>query len=179
MDWPDWHGCPKSYEAFKDYVRGAVASKTASVWRNAIGCHGGSIPYVLLEPMPGLSLCRLNGASLTPGVHMLVRSWCRLRCGLLFLSHSNGQRRRRRYLDCIWCDQSTRNEMVHCLSSCARWHEWRVVLERHLGLVAAHGSQTFASSCLGSDVSQATFESMVMWASAIDQEEAQFWRQQS
>ena len=179
MDWPNWHGCSKSYETFKVYVRDAVGRKVAGEWCSAVRWRGGSIPYDVFEPMPGLSLCRWKGASLTPGIHMMIRSWCRLRCGLLFLSHTRGQRRSYKYQDCIWCGQSTRNEMVHCLSSCPRWHGWRAVLEGHLGIVAAGGFQLFARSCLASAVPQTVFESMVSWAAEIDREECQFWCQQS
>jgi len=52
-------------------------------------------------------------------------------------------------------------------------------LEGHLGIAAADGFQTFARSCLASDVAQAVFESMVSWAAVIDREEFQFWCQQS
>lgn len=174
-DWPVWSGYPKSAEAYRVYVQGAVSRKLLAGWQATIRRHRSSIPYYEFETLPGVALSRLTGAALGCSTHMKVRSWCRLRCGLLRLAHTKGKFLDVRCQDCIFCGLSTRKPLVHCLSLCRHWAQYRGELEVLMGQVAHDGNHNFAIKCLRGDNSLQALVKMVEWAAELDREEFRFW----
>ena len=107
---------------------------------------------------------------------MMFRSWLRLRCGLLVLSHLDGRRSAARFQLCIFCGSWIRNPMVHCLSKCPHWNSHRDGICLCLGTVESMGCQQFALQCLRSSIPSKALGLVVKWSSCIDRAEFEYWK---
>ena len=174
-DWPSWNHHRKSMEHYKLYVDSVLATRYRASWTSIISRHRSHVPYHLFEPLPGTGIGRLQ-VHLPLASHVHVRSWCRLRCGLLCLSHLGGSRSAARFQDCIFCKQSVRNNLVHSLSLCPRWASRRTLLEEAAQLERRRGAQEFTLQCLRSDLPGEALICMLTWAAELDRGEYEFWR---
>ena len=175
MDWPVWRASCGPGADYKCYVDGSLAKSYGIIWRGIVSRHRAHIPYYLFESSPGLAVSRLQSAALSVETQGSLRSWCRLRCGLLTLSHLAGRESAARHQTCIFCNECTRNAAVHCLSLCSRWADRRCFVEALLRCNASDGAQNFALHCMRSDISEAALESLVVWAADLDREASAFW----
>jgi hypothetical protein len=175
LDWPSWHATRNSLEDYKFYVDKVIGQSFAEAWRSVVDRHRAHIPYLTLESSPGVGIRRWRGVTLPTETQMSLRSWSRLRCGLLVLAHIGGKESAARYQYCIFCNDCVRNSTVHCLSLCSRWVAFRSVAERWLSSSAQDGAQTFALQCLRSDISVQALEAVAAWASELDNASYAFW----
>ncbi len=102
-DWPEWQGVPKTYQKYKCYVNDVLAHACFPSWQARVQLHRSYIPYGCFDPAPGLVVERCRREHLPHDVNMQLRSWLRLRCGLLVLSHREGRRSAARYQSCTGC----------------------------------------------------------------------------
>ena len=138
--------------------------------------HRSSIPYYRFDAQPGLVLDVCRHGHLPHDISMMFRSWLRLRCGLLVLSHLDGRRSAARFQLCIFCGSWIRNPMVHCLSKCPHWNSHRDGICLCLGTVESMGCQQFALQCLRSSIPSKALVSVVKWSSCIDRAEFEYWK---
>ena len=117
----------------------------------------------------------LRSRGLSGAAGLKLRSWCRLRCGLIVLRHLGRRESRARYQDCIWCNCSIRNATVHCLSVCCRWQQIRAQLANAMGVHPQDNHQAFALRALGANLSATALEIVASWAADLDRESYDFW----
>ena len=176
LDWPDWHVEVKSYQLYKSYVDSALVTACLPRWLARVQQHRSSIPYYRFDAQPGLVLDVCRHGHLPHDISMMFRSWLRLRCGLLVLSHLDGRRSAARFQLCIFCGSWIRNPMVHCLSKCPHWNSHRDGICLCLGTVESMGCQEFALQCLRSSIPSKTLGLVVKWSSCIDRVEFEYWK---
>jgi len=176
MDWPSWVGPGRTTDDYSCYVVQTLSQSFKYTWDSVVAKHRAHIPYYLSESHPGAGIRRWRGVDLTTKAQLSLRSWCRMRCGLLVLSHIGGKESDARHQYCIFCHECTRNASVHCLSLCQKWAARRSAAEPVLHLIAADGAQAFALACLRSDMSQQALETLAPWAAELDAASFDFWR---
>ena len=109
------------------------------------------------------------------GILVGVRSWCRLRMGMLVLGHKNNRRTRARVQACIFCDANTSNPLFHTMAVCSFWHDHRVASLNALESVPARAMDAVAA-LFKVWPGQPSFAIMVDWACSIDRKAAVFWQ---
>ena len=94
------------------------------------GHHKASVPYAVFQAVPvdNISLCRAN--NLPWRAQLSLRSWCRVRAGLVYLSSVNGRPSRpdrpSARQRCIFCNIGIRrNATVHALGICKNFDALR------------------------------------------------------
>ena len=97
-------------------------------WVSAVSTHHSPVPYATLQPRPSLvpKLAVIQGWPWD--VQLCLRSWCRLRAGLISLGARAGRRSSARCLQCIFCDEWVVNILEHVISSCPCWEVARASL---------------------------------------------------
>ena len=175
VDWPLWTGVPGTYAAYKQYVIQTLEEACLPAWRAVVARHRSHIPYSQFDGAPGVVVTRLRFLELPSPAGLQVRSWLRLRCGLLDLSHIDGRRSAARVQSCIACGLSVRNPMVHCLSLCSHWSRQRAVFSACLVDGASLSAQAFALRTLCSSLDLDALVAMAAWAADIDMFVYDFW----
>jgi hypothetical protein len=157
-------------------TRAACAGRCVSVsWRAAVAQHPTAFHYPALQPRPSTVLRECRERDLDWEVQRGVRSWFRLRAGLLRLSGLEGLESPARFQQCILCSTWTRHPTTHALGRCSTWQTQR---ETFLG--AAPGLQgqrhyVIAHAALTAKVCDAAFEIVVQWSMEIDQAATAYW----
>jgi len=175
LDWPHWHGEPRSLESYRAYVLGVLRGSFQAWWCSTVRKHCSTPPYYDLEVKAGASTTLWRGVSLPSAAHFGIRCWCRLRCGLLDLAHLGGRRSAAIHRECIFCRQATRTPLVHCISVCKQWDVQRQAMERHTNSRANEGAFNFTKACLSSTLPSSAAECMVAWSVEIGAGEHDFW----
>jgi hypothetical protein len=175
VDWPAWTGVPRTYDAYKQYVIQTLEAACLPAWRAVVARHRSHIPYPQFDEAPGLVVARLRLEELPTPVALHLRSWLRLRCGLLDLSHIDGRRSAARVQSCIACEGSVRNPMVHCLSLCTYWSIKRAAVLACLVDGASLSTQALALRTLSSSLCLDALVVMAAWAVDMDRFVYDFW----
>ena len=170
---PDWPEEP--YGSYADTVTKRLSTAYCRKWRVDVARHRAQVPYYLLVESPGEIFRTLQSWNLSAEMQHNLRSWCRLRCGLLCLRHVEGHRSMARYQRCIFCNQRVRNATVHAISTCGHWSLFRGNFAEQAALVAEDGRQQFTLEMLKVGRSLGALEVALRWAAEMDAEERRFW----
>jgi hypothetical protein len=108
-------------------IRGGSMYATYTIQRMTV-----RIPYSQFVGSPGTSVLVWRRLSLPAAALAQMRSLCRFRCGQLVLRHLDNKVSSARCQACIFCGATVRNAMVHCLSSCPHWSNFRNALRSAL-----------------------------------------------
>ena len=176
LDYPTWVGSGATLEEYRAYVKSVLGAGYAERWYLGVVKHSAEPSYSLLGSGPGSSLSILKSFDFPADVEILMRHWCRLRCGLILLVHLGGLERQAKFQECVFCGQVTRKPLIHCLSLCPRWSTFREQLSAATGLTAGDSHVQFAIRCLSAGSDRAALEIAIRWAADIDDASYRFWR---
>ena len=109
------------YHGYSAYVRNQAGVHYLSEWRSRVDGHGAQVPYNLLQSCPYSLLKSAQLAVLPWDIQLGLRSFCRLRAGLVRVRALKGRRSRARFQDCIACSHSVRNATNHAVAQCSSW----------------------------------------------------------
>ena len=120
-DYVQWGGGAAPLGAYLRHVTSLLEARCIASWRRAAHLHDRPIPYRDLanEPSVWPSLLRMF-----PAPWPVLRghaSLCRLRAGLVEVSHLHGRRSSASVRECIGCGCHCRAPLLHVLSACAHW----------------------------------------------------------
>ena len=160
--------------AYKDQVTAIVAARCLPSRQAQCTRHVAPIPYLDLTPTHSRVLDLVAASQLQWHVTIAVRSWCRMRAGLICVGHRHGNRSSARLQNCVFCDAMVRNPLKHVLGVCPIWSRQR---------------QGFSSHCPGADVSADVitlavlravppsdgFSCAALWADEIDRAASTAW----
>ena len=138
--------------------------------------HNAQVPYTQFESAPGVGILEIKALGLSPEAQLCLRSWCRLRCGILVLRHLSGRVSCARHQECIFCGLAVRNATVHTVGVCERWKDLRRVFLSEGGLSQALSSQDMTLNFLSVDVRPGALEKAIIWAAQIDRCAYDFWK---
>ena len=184
LDWPVWASFDAKVEDYRAYVKQRMVDLHASLWRKQLEIPSSRKgpskhpPYLALESSPG----RIRGVLKLLDLHacseILLRHWCRLRCGLFLLSHLRGKESAAIYQDCIFCGSCTAKPIIHCLSQCRHWDGWRTRFCKSACIVPADSHQLFTLKVMSLDLDRESLVVAIAWASALDSGAHEFWLSQ-
>ena len=150
-------------------IRGGSMYATYTIQRMTV-----RIPYSQFVGSPGTSVLVWRRLSLPAAALAQMRSLCRFRCGQLVLRHLDNKVSSAHCQACIFCGATVRNAMVHCLSSCPHWSNFRNALRSALSRPSEDNCQKFALLALRAE-SRDAVAVMCGWAARMDQECSVFW----
>ena len=113
LDWPAWFTPGASLESYRAYVLRTLSSHHVGRWRDRALKHKAQVPYCQFAEGPGLSIQGWRLLSLPGDTLTNMRSYCRLRCGLLVLRHLRGKKSMALLQSCVFCNIGVRNATVH------------------------------------------------------------------
>ena len=175
-DWPDVQNC-HSYASYKGHVDKVLQSQCASKWLVSAASHKAQVPYTLFQSKPQNILHEIRALNLPWDLQFCVRSWCRLRAGLLCLRARNGHPSSARSQSCIFCGDGVRYATVHAIGGCRCW-----VTQRTAFIAAAHfpSPRSAHELCLevpGCCSNGSGFKEVLKLSGAIDRGSEEFWRE--
>ena len=125
MDWPAWcHsgvGPLPTLLQYKAYVKHTLLIAGLPAWKDAAARHASHIPYEVFMTGRNYAMETMRRRPIDWNLQFGVRSWCRLRAGLLRLCHRNGRTSDARVQSCILCNRAVRNPLVHVLGVCEKY----------------------------------------------------------
>jgi len=172
QDWNVFRETGRSYDAYKASLFAQLGNACLEEWGASASGHGAQIPYNVFQPRPSIAMHRIRTMELCWGRQLMVRSWCRIRAGLVCHRHLDGQRSRAKFQHCIYCDARIRNAMKHTLAVCPRWEAMRAPLLSGLSVMSP---DAFSSSILGLQPGEVLFENMLRFCQALDTAAHDFW----
>ena len=89
LDWTEWADSQKTIERYAEYVDGVIRAASKAQWWSVVCRHKSIVPYYQFEDSFGSGIARCRDFVLSETSCRKLRSWCRLRCGLLTLRHLN------------------------------------------------------------------------------------------
>ena len=109
--------------------------------------------------------------------HLLydIRSLCRIRVGIVTLSHKNGCRSQARIQYCIFCAAAVPDPYLQAIMECARWADLRTAV-RISTPAPRRVNRTAMLDQLNLLPNQRGFEQIVDLCAAIDKAATHFWR---
>ena len=177
-DWPEVTHVTPSYSAYKWAVVRSFAATCGSEWRAEAERHPGSFHYPAIQGTPSTVLRECRCAGLPWPVQLGVRSWCRLRAGLICLSGQGGRCSQARFQECMFCVALTHNPSAHVLGRCAAWSQHRTQYLEKTGRALLTRPYFIAVVVLTQEVDLDAFPLAVLWAQAIDKAAEQYWRKE-
>ena len=175
LDWPAWATSGSTLELYVVYVKAVLFEKHALSWRSKVACHSCTPPYRVLADVPGVVRGFIKSLEPPAATELVVRHWCRLRCGLVLLMHLGGRASGAKYQDCIFCGQCMSKPTIHYLSLCTHWSSHRAEFSSVTGLVLADYHQQFCVRCLSTELDSASFIIAADWVADIDKGAGLFW----
>ena len=166
-----------SYSHYKKSVDTALQRFSANIWSSQIQHHRAQIPYSVVCDRLHDTLQTVRNAHLPWDTLLCVRAWCRLRTGLLYLSHVNGRRSSATYQSCIFCNSGVRNAVVHCMGVCKHWDKRLAFTSLMPEQAHPATADALALVLLSCHPSSAGFADLMLWCNQIDRESDQFWHQ--
>ena len=141
--------------------------------------HDQQVPYTLFQRPPCGILASLRGSGLPWNTLQGVRSWMRLRAGVVTLRSLHGRASKAKHQSCIFCSLRVRNGTVHVLSRCQCWAREREEYTRRCPTAGGRSPGELALSILGCQVSCPAFAAAVALAVAVDRGATDFWKRQA
>ena len=118
-DWPEvWHVVP-TYDGYKELITKKLQHNGAGSWAQEADKHSAQVPYRTFQRAPSDALSSIASLDLTWAQQLRVRSWCRLRAGLICLRNLHGRQSMARHQKGIFCGLCVRNATKHVLERAA------------------------------------------------------------
>ena len=175
-DWPAWHAPDKTLAGYKMYVSAQLQAACRSSWLSVASCHRANITYTTFAQHARIHLRQWRSLGLPHDALLSMRSLCRLRAGLITLTHLGGKQSGAVHQSCIFCGGVTAKSTVHCLSLCGFWTNERCGFVRSSSLSLSIGNHNFAVATLRGDLSVEALSQLIRWANSIDKQAYDFWR---
>ena len=165
-----------SYEAYKAYVDDCLLASFTAHWQATAARHSAQVPYSAFQQSFSTAIAKVWQLELSWKVQLCVRSWCRMRAGLLVLRHLNDKVSDARTQRCIFCGGQARNGPVHVLGVCKAWASQRKKFRATANLEAGFSAHTYTLAVLGCDPDMPAFADAVSLTNAIDRAAHDFWK---
>ena len=172
QDWDVFRLSGRSYDEYKAALICQLGVSCFDEWSANAGRHAAQIPYCVFQSRPSVAMSRLRGMQLPWDRQLMVRSWCRIRAGLVCHRHLDGVRSRAKFQHCIYCDSRVRNATKHTLALCPRWDGLRKSLITGL---AESRPDVFCIRLLGLLPGDVLFDGMLCFCHALDAAAHSFW----
>ena len=179
LDWPQWCQNGGTLDDYRVYVDCLLSDAYCLEWNVAAHRHQAQVPYTVLDSSPGTCIRHIRQLHLSTGAHFCLRSWCRLRCGLVVLRHLGGKTSLARYQRCIFCQRPVRNATVHVLGVCGHWGAFRQEYAAACSEGSIGSPQVFTRRVLCCLVPAQALEVACTWSAAIDRESFDYWTSQA
>ena len=112
--WSSTVSAPSS-KGYKCYLKNALARHGLTNWYAEVRNSRAAVPYYLFQSIPCSIIADLRGRFMAWSVCIGLRSWLRLRAGVLCLRHVNGNRSSASHQSCIFCSRVVPNETRHVI----------------------------------------------------------------
>ena len=174
QEWQSWQTPGVSLKDYRLYVSQTLKDNGHAVWLAAVQRHNAQVPYCTFQDNMCTAMHQLRRCQLTWDQQLCVRSWCRLRAGLVVLRHLGGRVSEARHQNCVFCDICVRNATVHCLCKCDSFLESRKEI---VSVASWHFVSTdeLARNILSCQPGAAVFGEVLLMASQIDRKAEEFW----
>ena len=106
-----------------------------------------------------------------------VRAWCRLRAGLVRLSHRFCKRSAAKVQQCVFCDVYTSDAHAHVFEECAEWADFRIPPVMDILQHARVNSLHVAAGILRVAPPSCLWRHILRWSLQIDRAASAFWQQ--
>ena len=167
-------GCPLlPLSQYKKLVKDTLSASGVAKWQLDTAAHSIPFPIQLLHSGPSADCAVLRRCSVSWDTLSGQRSLCRLRAGLLDLSHRNNRRSNASQRYCIFCGVLTRAPYIHVLGECSFTAQHRSALEVY---VPATAPREASLNLLCATASQAYFALAVSFASYVEKASCNFWK---
>ena len=158
------------------YVKQVVLERCDQERRRGRAAHRFPIPFsdLVLGVAPSLRHREMLRGGLSWDVLSGIRSWCRIRAGIVVLGHRRGQRSQARVQCCIFCDCESSSLYQHVFLHCPHWIQER----SGLALVLGHSVGTqlcHLIALLRLFVRDSGFVEVVAWCREVDRGVHRFW----
>ena len=174
-DWPDVAEACVDYGSYSARVLSCLSVRCATHWEASASTHGAQVPYLVFQASPSSVLHAVKALSLPWEVLLCVRSWCRLRAGLVYLRSLHGRRSAARHQQCIFCGRGVRNATVHAIGVCPRWCDARSTFVEAAGLEAA-SPDALCMALLGCTPGSPAFIPALFLADGLDGAATNYWK---
>ena len=162
------------HPTYKQYASGFLCDNGRAAWSTQISKSEALVPYYLFQTVPNNLLASLCGRRLPWQSLLGIRSWMRLRAGILRLRHVSGTISRADVQSCLFCNALVRNETVHVIFRCPHW-----INQRQAFLASANIPEptrdTITLCFLGTKLGDGWFNIVMSWARDLDTQMQSRW----
>jgi hypothetical protein len=171
-------GAQQDLAAYFRYVKTTLVQICAQKWAPALAKHVQPFPYVQIQHNMGNITMSLASRTLCHWDELLgTRSWCRLRAGLVRLSHRFHKRSNAKVQLCIFCDVCVSDAYAHAFGECAEWADLRLPPIVDIMRQAPTSGLHVAASILGIVPPHRLWRHILRWSLQIDRAASAFWQQ--
>lgn len=123
LDFPAWNQ-GGNLQQYRLYVRQRCRDLGLPSWREVAQRHARLPLYLEVQPQHSNLLHLVPNLVLGWEDRQAVRSFCRLRAGIIRLTHVDGRLSRASIQNCIFCSKRLRTGLPHVLCRCATFEGW-------------------------------------------------------
>ncbi|CAE7805313.1 unnamed protein product [Symbiodinium necroappetens] len=123
LDFPAWNQ-GGNLQQYRLYVRQRCRDLGLPSWREVAQRHARLPLYLEVQPQHSNLLHLVPNLVLGWEDRQAVRSFCRLRAGIIRLTHVDGRLSRASIQNCIFCSKRVRTGLPHVLCRCATFEGW-------------------------------------------------------
>ena len=166
-----------SIASYRQYLNKRVAALCAEHRSGQVQAHQCPIPYQDISKDASADLAqgmnhRLSWRSLSG-----QKAMCRVRLGLLRLSHLNGKDSDARYTHCIFCDQRLLSPYLHTFASCAYWVNQRTRVWQQASTPQPQSKRDALLGVVRSRPGMRQYDACIAWITEISSAEQKFWQE--
>ena len=170
-------GAGSDLTAYFKYVRDHLVARCRNQWAPDLAKHVLPFPYQMVMRSGRWSMSAAGKAACTWEELLGIRSWCRLRAGLIRLTHRFHRRSAAKIQQCIFCNDSVSDGYAHVFSSCPEWSACRIQpLQDEMG-AQTREDVPVAAVVLRVGPGSRLWRSVLRWSHRIDLECVSFWQQ--
>ena len=173
--WSEWCVRGSDLVSYKNYVEQRLILVCQERWKQAVSKHNAQVPYYLFENSPGVRMQSFRSSVFSVAFHSGLRSWCRLRYGIIVLRHLEGRASAARFQHCIFCDRPLRNATVHVIGLCSHWNHRREEFGTAASVPDGASCQVVTQKFFNGSIPSLALELAVSWAAQIDKDAFEYW----
>ena len=175
LDFPAWQHQGGNLQQYRLYVRQRCRDVGLPSWREVAQRHARLPLYLEVQSQHSDLLHRIPALALGWDDKQAVRSFCRLRAGIIRLTHVDGRLSRASIQNCIFCSKRVRTGLPHVLCRCPTFQDWW----RQLATLRRPEDREFVSeeakAILACPPSSSFFVLVLRFAKDIDVRARLFW----
>ena len=170
-------GSEADIPAYFDYARDALVRRCSEAWAPILSRHVLPFSYSRVQLPSNHSAMSWARKSIHCWEELLgVRAWCRLRAGLVRLSHRFHKRSAAKVQLCIFCDHSVTSAYGHVFGNCAEFADLRLAPLRAILSEAGADNVDKAVSILRVGPPDRAWKSVLRWCLEVDRRAEVFWQ---